>query len=161
MKRIIFLFILLTSIMLITSCSEKENIKPNLADQIISVVELLDKSVESDYEKVVDKPIVFSNKDEYERFNKQYFKLDGIENFNFHKYDLLFVNGKKINPEDDTLYEVDGIVKQGNNVRISLKTSGKVTVQDSDEDNVIYNVIYVRLDKETIPPKSNFSTRKR
>lgn len=72
-KRVIIVAILLI-MMPITSCSKEEIIKLNLTDQIITITELIDKSLEIDYENAVVSPILFTNNDEYEKFAKQFFK---------------------------------------------------------------------------------------
>lgn len=160
MKKVILVFILLTSIILITPCTKKEIIKLDLSDQIVSITELLDKNMEIDYEKAVVKPIVFTNKDDYERFAKQYFKFIGEKDFDYQKYDLLLVNGKKINPEGDTLYSIGSITKLRNSVEITLKIDGNLESKEASKDSVIENILYVRLSKGTISPKSNFKITK-
>ena len=160
MKKVIFVLVLLTTIILITSCTRKEIIKLDLSDQIISTTELLDKNTEIEYEKAVVKPLIFTNKDEYERFAKQYFKFIGMEDFEYQKYDLLLVNGKKINPQGDTLYSVGSITKLKNSVEITLKIDGKVEFKEASKDIVLENILYVRLSKGIIPPESNFKITK-
>jgi hypothetical protein len=160
-KRVIIIVILLITTILIASCSSKETIKLGLTDQIISINELIDNSLETEYEKAVATPLLFTNKNEYERFAKQYFINYGMEDFEYEKYDLLFINVKKINLQGDTLYSVDTIVKLRNSIEITLKTDSKVTMNDSSRDCVIENVIYVMLNKGTISHESNFSVIKK
>ena len=141
--------------MLITSCSNKESIKLGFADQIISITELSDKGLEKDYESDVVTPILFSNKDEYEKFTEKYFEYPGIKGFQFEKYDLLLINAKRVNPNGDTLYSVDSIKKQGDDIEIFLKEDGKV-VTELNQDSIIKNIIYVKLNKGRLSPDSSF-----
>jgi hypothetical protein len=159
-KKVIFVLVLLITIILITLSTKKEIVKLDLSDQIISTTALLDKNMEIEYEKAVDKPIVFTNKHEYERFAKQYFKFIGMDDFKYQKYDLLLVNGKKINPRGDTLYSFGSITKLRNSVEITLKIDGKVEIKEASKDSVIENILYLRLNKGTISPKSNFKITK-
>lgn len=165
MKRMILGTVVLINLLLITSCSKKEIIEIDLSDQIVSITQLLDKTLEIEYEKAVVKPIIFTNKEQFEKFTKQYFinyvKSYGIEDFEYQKYDLLLVNVKKINPKGDTLYSIDSISKYGDNVEITLKTDSKVASKESSKDAIIENVIYLKLDKGIISPESNFEVKKK
>lgn len=132
----------------------------DLADQIVSITQLLDKSLEEEYEKATVQPIVFTNKDEFEQFSNKYFIGNSMKDFEYQKYDLLFINVKKVTPQENTLYRVNSISKLRNTVEIILKTYGKVTDKEMGKDNVIENVLYVRLSKEKISLKSNFVINK-
>lgn len=160
MKKLTLVLTLLISIILITSCTKKEIIKLDLSDQFVIINELLDKNLEVEYEKAVDKPILFTNKGEYEKFAKQYFEFNGMEDFEYQKYDLLLANGKKINPQGDTSLSAASITKLRNNVEITLNIDGKVTSKESSKDSVTEHILYVRLSKGTISPKSNFKITK-
>ena len=160
MKKVILVLILLTGIILIISCTKKEIIKLDSSDRTVSMTQLLDKNIEIDYEKAVVNPIIFTNKDDYEKFAKQYFKFIGEKDFDYEKYDLLLVNGKKINPKGDTLYSVNSIIKRRNSVEISLKINEQFKSKEFSKDSIIQNIIYVRLSKGTIIPKSNFKITK-
>jgi len=160
LKKVILVLILLTGIILIISCTKKEIIKLDSSDRTVSMTQLLDKNIEIDYEKAVVNPIIFTNKDDYEKFAKQYFKFIGEKDFDYEKYDLLLVNGKKINPKGDTLYSVNSIIKRRNSVEISLKINEQFKSKEFSKDSIIQNIIYVRLSKGTIIPKSNFKITK-
>jgi len=161
MKKIILIAILVVSIIiLITSCAKKEVINLKLEDQIVAITELLDKNIEVAYEKAAEKPMIFTNRDEYELFAKQYFKNHELD-FEFEKYDMLFVSVKKINPQGDILYCIDSITKLSNKVEITIKPEGKGAIKDSSKDAVIENIIYVRLAKAIISPQSNFNVIKK
>lgn len=160
MKKIILIYILAVSIILTTSCAKKEVINLELEDQIVAITELLDKNIEVAYEKAAEKPIIFTNRDEYERFAKGYFKNHELD-FEFEKYDMLFVSVKKINPQGEILYGIDSITKLSNKVEITIKPEGKTTIKDSSKDAVIENILYIRLPKAIISPQSNFNVIKK
>jgi len=160
LKKVILVLILLTGIILIISCTKKEIIKLDSSDITVSMTQLLDKNIEIDYEKAVVNPIIFTNKDDYERFAKQYFKAIGEKDFDYEKYDLLLVNGKKINPQGDTLYSVNSIIKRRNSVEVTLKINEQFKSNEFSKDIIIQNIIYVRLSKGTIIPKSDFKITK-
>lgn len=84
-----------------------------------------------------------------------------MKDFEYQKHDLLLINADKINPQGDTLYNVENITKLKDNVKITLKAYGKVTSKKSNQDAVIENIVFIRFSKGVISPNSKFMIIKR
>lgn len=127
-----------------------------VADKIETLAELLDKNSEQNFLKEAEKPILFTTQVQYDKFTSKYFKNFNTKNINFDKYDLVFIDGKRVNPQGDTIYNLQSLSKQGNIIEFQLSEGSKFKSGAASKDVTLQNVILLKFEKGVLTSKDSF-----
>lgn len=144
--------ILIVLLIILTGCSEEIYFDRNNA---YGVTYRIKEDVIVDGNPKYMEAYIFEDFDSYKSYYREYFEVDTNivipDGIDFKKESLLLCNTLLNEGNEGVVYSIKEIKKNGNKIKVYMKTDGYVKVKD-DNSGLHYNHTYlIKIDKNLIP----------